>query len=67
MTNKNIKEEMGIDLPKLKRWIKKNIGEDCKEERSGKFEFGCFVCRSLLLYDDIEGFIKLMKKLEKYD
>ena len=62
-----LEEEMGIDLPKLKKWIKKNIGQDCMKGKGGKFDYTCFVCRQWMLFDDIERFIKMMKKLEKYD
>jgi hypothetical protein len=43
---------IGIDPRRLRRWIERNIGERCKE-----YCWGCFVCRSWRLYDDMTGFL----------
>ena len=57
---KKAKNEMGIDLPKFKEWIEKEIGEKC-----GALAPLCFVCEAWLLAGSIEFFIKRIKELDK--
>jgi len=59
MTNKQVKSEMGIDLPKFEKWIEKEIGEKCEAIAPL-----CFVCEAWSLAGNIEFFIKRIKELD---
>ena len=53
---------IGIDLKVLKRYIKENWGKRCK-----CFDWGCCLCQTWKLYDEIEKFVKTNKLYEKIE
>jgi len=55
-------QELGVDLPKLKRWLKRNVGEMCHD-----YCWSCIVCRSWRIYEDLEGFLTEIDILNKYE
>ena len=61
MLNKD-KNNIGIDLKVLKAYIKENWGKKCK-----CFDWGCCLCQTWKLYDEIEKFVKTNKLYEKIE